>query len=188
MVDKFRSALKKVYSEATGERLYLVNQAAKTVVMHMHIVGAADGIWSLRRENCNALRAGRSGNIIETKLHIAISRAIQKLKPHQLCCITVDIMNWRKHGNFHNENFDRFVREVAAQANKTQTEQRMTAMYEQDRGKSPVPNGKSGPHHQKKQSTDWSGTTPISSLATQPRSRPVREEEKQTCLWTSCMS
>lgn len=114
----------------TGEHLYLVDQAVKNVSMNTNISEAEDRIWSLRRDYYNALRSAGYAHILETKPHIAINHILKKLKPPQLYRRMLDIMTWRKNENFHKENFDRFVREAAAQAEKIQTEHRGTNNHE----------------------------------------------------------
>lgn len=47
----------------------------------------------------------------------------------------LDIINWRRTENFHNGNFDCFIREVALHAQKIQTEQRMLLVYHNRDGK-----------------------------------------------------
>lgn len=49
----------------------------------------------------------------------------------------LDIMNWKKNENFHKEDFNRFVREVAVQAEKIQTEHRGTHASEYSYNKGP---------------------------------------------------
>lgn len=36
----------------------------------------------------------------------------------------IEVTNWKRNENFHKGNFDRFVREIAIQAEKIQTENR----------------------------------------------------------------
>lgn len=99
--------------EVTGEQLYLVDLAIRNVSMKMHILEAEDRIWTLRREYFIALRTAGYGDIIKDKPHIAINHILGKLKPQQLYLRMKDIINWRKDENFHKENLDRFVREIA---------------------------------------------------------------------------
>lgn len=56
------------------------------------------------------------------KSHIALNPFHNKLKPLQLYRRILDTINWRKVDNFRKEGLDRFVREVALQAEKVQTE------------------------------------------------------------------
>lgn len=110
-----------------GEQLYLVDQAVRSVSMNMNIEDAEDRVWSLRRDYANTLRAAGYSNIIEERPHIAINHLLRKLKPVQLYQRMLDIITWRKNKGFRKENFNRFVREVAAQADKLQTEQSAAA-------------------------------------------------------------
>lgn len=42
----------------------------------------------------------------------------------------MDVIEWRKNEIFQKENFDRFIKEVARQAKKMQTEQSMLSVYD----------------------------------------------------------
>lgn len=117
--------------ETTGEQLYLVHQSVKNVTMNTSIAEAEDRVWSLRRDYHHALRSAGFAHIIETKPHIAINHILRKLKPPQLYRRMLDIISWRKNENFHKDNFDRFVREVAIQAEKIQAENRGTQETQQ---------------------------------------------------------
>lgn len=105
-------------------KLHLVNHAVKTVEMQMHICDPKDRVWSLPRTYSEALMAGGYGVVKESKPHIAIQHFYRRLKFVQLYHRMVDIMNWRVNENFHCEEFDLFVREVAFQARKIQSEER----------------------------------------------------------------
>lgn len=41
-----------------------------------------------------------------------------------------DVIEWRRDENFRKETFDHFIKEVACQAKKVQTEQRMLLVYD----------------------------------------------------------
>lgn len=101
-----------------------MSQAVRKVSVNTNIEEAEDRIRSLGREYVNALRSSRYAHILETKPHIAINHILKRLKPPQLYRRMQDIIIWRKNDNFHEENFDRFIREVAVQAEKLQTDHR----------------------------------------------------------------
>lgn len=116
--------------EATGEDLYLIDQAVKSVAMQMHISEAEDRIWSLCGAYSQALITAGYGDVIQTKLQIAINHFLKKLKPFQLHCKMLYMITWMKDENFHKENFDRFVKKVAFQAKTIQSELRTMLIQE----------------------------------------------------------
>lgn len=60
--------------------------------------------------------------MISEKPRIAIGHFLKRLEPIQPYKRMPDVIRWRKDEKFGNKNFDRFVREVAVQARKMQSE------------------------------------------------------------------
>lgn len=106
--------------------MYLVDQAVRNVAMNGSIAEAEDRVWSLRKNYCDALRSAAYGYIVPDKPQIVINHFHKKPKPPQVYRKMLDITNWKKDDNFHKENFDRFVLEVAVQAKMIQSERRGT--------------------------------------------------------------
>lgn len=86
-----------------------------------------------------------------------------------------NVISWRKDENFHKEDFDRFMREAATQAEKIQVQQRYTLghhhnrVFERPRNKnhSAVIKNKSHPHIQQ------------SSTRTDSESRGVKRKRER---------
>lgn len=104
--------------QATIDKSRLVDQAARSVSMEIHISDDEDRIWSLSRMYSKPLRAAGYGNVIETKTQIAINDFLNRHKPFQLHCRMLNIITWRKNDNFHNDNYFRFAIEVACKSKK----------------------------------------------------------------------
>lgn len=87
--------------DVTGEQLYLVDQAARTVAINMNIIEAEDGIRSLKSDYTDFLQAAGYAHLTNTKPHIAINRILKILKPHQLYTRMIVIMMWKLSENFY---------------------------------------------------------------------------------------
>lgn len=90
----------------------------------MHVVDAEERVWTLHREYCSALRKASYADLQVAKLHLSIAHISKKLKPQQLHKWMMDIIAWKRDENFQKENFGRFMREIAVQAEEMQVEQR----------------------------------------------------------------
>lgn len=115
--------------KADGGHLFLINLAVKNVAMDMQMIESNKRVWTLRRDYCNALRNAGYGDLHIKKPHLAINHILGKLKPHALYKRMNDLISWRKDENFHKENFDRFVREIATQAERIQSEQGVPSQF-----------------------------------------------------------
>lgn len=139
--------------------MYLFDHSVRTVVVDMQIIEAEDRIWSLQREYRSALQAAGYRAVIQTRGPIAINGILKKLKPYQLCCRMLDIMNGRKNENFFKENSGRFAREVAVLTEKIQTWQITTPLYRQNIGREINSERMKALHfvqfHEKKPITKW---------------------------------
>lgn len=67
--------------------------------------------------------------IKESKLRLARSHIAKSLEPHKLCKRLMDVVERRKNETFYEENFPRFIRKVATQAEEQQVEQRETQIH-----------------------------------------------------------
>lgn len=92
--------------------MYLGNQVARPVVMHVQIHNTEDRVSSIRREYYNKLQAATYNNIIEEILLLATIYVRQELKPHQIYRKMVDFKKWKKKETFHEQAFNRLVSEV----------------------------------------------------------------------------
>lgn len=105
--------------------LYLVDHAIITVVMQMHILDSENRVHPLQRHCCLALQAAGYGDVVKTKLQIAIMHITKQLKPHYLQNEMWGIVSWRKNENFDNVDFNRLMRKVAIQTEKLQENHRV---------------------------------------------------------------
>lgn len=108
----------------SGEQLNLIDQIIEIVYIQMHIADAGDRLLTLYRDYCNAFNKVGYTNLQGIKPHVATVHIMKKLKPHQLYKRMMDMIECRKNGNLHDEDFHSFRREVATKAEKLQVEQR----------------------------------------------------------------
>lgn len=108
-----------------------VDQVVKADGIDMSIEDAEDRAWCFRREYANALRANGYTNVIEEKPNVPVNHPLRRLRSLQLYQRMLYIIPWRKTETFYEENFNRFVRGVAAQPTSCKTEQwRAPVIYE----------------------------------------------------------
>lgn len=97
----------------------------------MNTFGPDDKIWTLRREYLNALWAAEHKDIVEEKPQTMINHMLKKLIPQWLYLRMKDILNWQRNKNFHEEDYNRFVLEVAFLAKKIQSKQWVKFLFAQ---------------------------------------------------------
>lgn len=93
----------------------------------MQVHEAEERVWLLTRDYSQALRKAGSDCLVDNKPQIAVNHLLKKLRPAQQYLRMQDRIMWRKKKKFEKESFNRFVRKVARQAKKKQTELRITA-------------------------------------------------------------
>lgn len=87
-----------------GEKLYLLEEAVRSVTMSLQIADTCDREWTIRREYYNELRNAGYGEVYLHKPHIAIELIFQKLNPHELYERMMFILKCRKKKNFERKN------------------------------------------------------------------------------------
>lgn len=97
-------------------------ETIKKISMQMSIYDQEEWMWSLHRDQVQALRAEGYGYLPDTKPHIAIEHTLSRLKPKLLHTRMKDIMTWRKDEQFQKKDFNVFMREVSKQAKTLQEE------------------------------------------------------------------
>lgn len=105
-----------------GEHVYLINESVREVAMRINVLKAGDRIWSLHWDSTQALKANRYEFLPTTKPHLEMAHTMSKVKPPPLKARMLDSVYWRKGQNFHKQNFQAFMRELAEQARKFQDE------------------------------------------------------------------
>lgn len=82
-------------------KLYVIDQEVKRAVMCVHTVEAGDIVLPLLRKYCNASSTAGYWDMLVSKLHIAISHILWRLKAYQLHCKFSNVINRRKNKSFH---------------------------------------------------------------------------------------
>lgn len=108
--------------DVNDKQLFPVDQAVKSVIMNMNKEDTMDRVCSPRRDYANTLRASGYVNVVGKKPHIDMNQILRKPKPVQLYQRMQEAIIRRKNENFYKETFNCFLREVAVQADKLQTE------------------------------------------------------------------
>lgn len=114
---------KKCTRDIGGEQLHLIEDAVKNVSMKMDIDESEDRVWTLHRDYTSALENTGFSDIPQSKPHIAISHILKRVKPKALKSRIKNIVLWRKDIQFDRKDFGAFMRELALQAKKLESEQ-----------------------------------------------------------------
>lgn len=107
-----------------GEPFALIRRAVRSKEMDMHIAEPTDRVWTLGKDNFNALKNAGYDDLHTSKTHIAIDHFLKKLNLQQLHKRMLDIIIRRRNDNFHKEILGIFMRETSKQAENMWTEQK----------------------------------------------------------------